>query len=147
MRRALFALAAGLLFGAGLVVSGMADPRNVVGFLDVTGAFNPSLAGVMLGAIGVHALALRLLGPRAARSRLSDGGPWLDRRLVAGAAVFGVGWGLAGYCPGPAIVALGFGAGPAWAFVGAMIVGTLLGESAARAGVSAGEADRGVSAC
>jgi uncharacterized membrane protein YedE/YeeE len=130
MRRGLWALVAGALFGAGLVVSGMTDPRNVVGFLDVTGRFNPNLAGVMIGAIVVHALALRVLGARdpllggAAVDRRS-----IDRRLVAGAAVFGVGWGLSGYCPGPAIVALGLGIGPAWAFVGAMIVGVLLAES------------------
>jgi uncharacterized membrane protein YedE/YeeE len=126
-------LASGLLFGGGLVLSGMIDPRNVIGFLDVTGAWNPSLAGVMLGAIGVHALGIRVLGARAADLRPTrDSGPWLDSRLVGGAAIFGVGWGLAGYCPGPAIVALGFGPSSAWGFVAAMIVGVFLGERAAR---------------
>jgi uncharacterized membrane protein YedE/YeeE len=96
----------------------------------------------------VHMIGLRLF---RARNPLvlgaSEGAPWIDGRLVAGAAIFGVGWGLAGYCPGPAIVALGFGAVPAWGFVAAMIVGVLAGEAAARWRVSASEASRGVSAC
>jgi uncharacterized membrane protein YedE/YeeE len=107
VRRSLHALGAGLLFGAGLVVSGMVDPRNVVAFLDVAGAWSPNLAGVMVGAIAVHATALRL--GRRRRPFVLDATPWLDARLVGGAAIFGVGWGLAGYCPGPALVAMGFG--------------------------------------
>jgi uncharacterized protein len=144
MRRSLTALGAGLLFGVGLVVSGMTDPRNIVGFLDVFGAWKPDLAAVMVGAIGVHAAALRWRGRKVVR--LDDGAPWLDARLIGGAAIFGVGWGLAGYCPGPAIVALGYGAASAWGFVAAMIVGVLLGEAASRAGVSSSDATR-VSAC
>jgi uncharacterized membrane protein YedE/YeeE len=138
MRRSLAALGAGLLFGAGLVLSGMTDPRNVVGFLDFTGArWSPNLAAVMVGAIGVHLLALRLVGARDPRLRAAGQvGPLLDARLLGGAAIFGVGWGLAGYCPGPAIVALGFGAAPAWTFVAAMVAGVLLGEGAARRGVA-----------
>jgi uncharacterized membrane protein YedE/YeeE len=155
VRRALGALSAGLLFGGGLVVSGMTDPRNVVGFLDFTGHWNPSLAAVMLGAIAVHATALRVLGARGGVGRWApprEAAPWLDARLVAGSAVFGVGWGLAGYCPGPALVALGFGAAPAWGFVGAMIVGVLLGEGVSRGGATSSEgtrdqATRGVPAC
>jgi uncharacterized membrane protein YedE/YeeE len=148
MRRGLAALGAGALFGVGLVVSGMTDPRNVVGFLDFAGHWNPSLAAVMIGAIGVHATGLRLFrarGPLVAGS--IDGEPWIDGRLVGGAAIFGIGWGLAGYCPGPAIVALGFGAVPAWGFVAAMVVGVLLGERAARWRASPAQAARGVSAC
>ena len=128
MRRAAAAFGAGLLFGVGLLVSGMVDPRNVVGFLDFAGAWNPTLAAVMIGAVGVHAALLRRgRGARAAastpnRARLADA------RLVAGAAIFGAGWGLAGYCPGPAVVALGFGAGRAVSFVAAMIVGGVLAE-------------------
>lgn len=144
MRRSVSALGAGLLFGVGLVVSGMVNPRNVVGFLDVAGRWNPNLAAVMVGAIAVHAVALRL--GRRRRPFALDRGPWLDARLVGGAAIFGVGWGLAGYCPGPAIVSLGFGTAPAWAFVGAMILGVRLGEGAARWRVGATEVP-GTSAC
>jgi uncharacterized membrane protein YedE/YeeE len=145
MRRSLAALGAGLLFGLGLVVSGMTDPRNVVGFLDVAGHWNPNLAAVMVGAIGVHLVALRVLGGRDARLRPArDGAPLVDARLVGGAALFGVGWGLAGYCPGPAIVSLGFGSMAAWGFVAAMIVGVLLGEGVARRGVASA---RDASAC
>jgi uncharacterized protein len=143
------ALGAGLLFGVGLVVSGMADPRNVVGFLDVSGAggpWNPNLAAVMVGAIGVHALALRL-GRRRRAFAVDGDAPWIDARLVGGAAIFGVGWGIAGYCPGPAIVSLGFGAAPAWAFVGAMVVGVMLGEVASSWRTASRTAARGVSAC
>jgi uncharacterized membrane protein YedE/YeeE len=134
MRRPLAALGAGALFGVGLVVSGMTDPRNVVGFLDFTGRWNPSLAAVMGGAIGVHFAALRWLGGRGYPVLGADPQPRVDGRLVAGAAIFGVGWGLAGFCPGPAIVALGFGAPAAWAFTAAMVVGVLAGERAARDG-------------
>jgi hypothetical protein len=133
MTRGLAALVAGALFGVGLVVSGMTDPRNVVGFLDFTGRWNPSLAAVMLGAIGVHFSALRWLGARGYPVVGADARPSIDGRLVAGAAIFGVGWGLAGYCPGPAIVALGFGVPSAWAFVIAMVAGVLAGERVARA--------------
>jgi uncharacterized membrane protein YedE/YeeE len=131
MKRGLAALGAGALFGVGLVVAGMTDPRNVVGFLDFTGRWNPNLAAVMVGAIGVHFGALRWLGARGYPVVGADARPWIDGRLVAGAAIFGVGWGLAGYCPGPAVVALGFGAPSAWAFMVAMIAGVLAGERAA----------------
>ena len=129
MKRLVPAAAAGLLFGVGLVVSGMTDPRNVLGFLDFTGAFNPTLLGVMAGAIGVHATLLRLLPgvrrpPRPVSLRLRG----IDRPLILGAAIFGVGWGLSGYCPGPAVVALGFGAGGTFAFVAALLAGIALAE-------------------
>jgi uncharacterized membrane protein YedE/YeeE len=127
-RRALGALIAGILFGAGLVVSGMTDPRNVIGFLDFSGHWNPRLLAVMAGAVGVHASFLALLaragGGRGARL-LPPRNNRIDRSLIAGAAIFGVGWGLSGYCPGPAIASLGFGARSAFAFVAAMIVGVL----------------------
>ena len=132
MKRSLAALGAGALFGLGLVVSGMTDPHNVVGFLDFTGRWNPNLAAVMVGAIGVHFGALRWLGARSYPVVGPDPRAWIDARLVAGAAIFGVGWGLAGYCPGPAVVALGFGVPSAWAFMLAMIAGVLAGERAAR---------------
>ena len=134
MKRAAAAFGAGLLFGLGLVVSGMVDPRRVVGFLDFAGRWDPRLAGVMIGAIGVHAALLRARRGAALPSLGPTGGSGLDGRLVLGAAIFGVGWGLAGYCPGPAVVTLGFGAGRGAAFVAAMLAGALLGErlSAAR---------------
>ena len=127
-RRAWGALVAGALFGVGLVLSGMTDPRNVLGFLDFSGAWNPRLVAVMAGAVGVHAAALALLaraaGGRGARL-LPPRNNRVDGSLVAGAAIFGVGWGLSGYCPGPAIASLGSGARTAFAFVAAMIVGML----------------------
>jgi uncharacterized protein len=131
MRSAFTTFAAGLLFGLGLVVSGMVDPRNVVGFLDFAGHWNPNLAAVMAGAIGVHALLLRRPGARPGwrPPTAAQGGPRIDGPLVIGAGLFGVGWGLAGYCPGPAIVALGSGAWRAAAFVAAMIAGTLLADA------------------
>ena len=129
-RRTLGALAAGLLFGAGLVVSGMTDPRNVLGFLDFSGHWNPRLLAVMAGAVAVHASLLALIGRAAgarAASLLPPRNQRIDRPLVLGAAIFGVGWGLSGYCPGPAIASLGFGARSALVFVAAMIVGIVAG--------------------
>jgi uncharacterized membrane protein YedE/YeeE len=126
----------GLLFGAGLVVSGMTDPFKVIGFLDVTGLWDPSLAFVMAGAVLVGAVAYRLAGKRDAAIL---GGPMrlparaaVDRRLVAGSLVFGIGWGLAGFCPGPALAALGAGYGKAAAFVAAMLAGMAVYEFAER---------------
>ena len=123
----LTAALAGALFALGLVISGMVDPGRVTAFLDVTGHWDPTLIFVMAGAIAVHAPLSRLV--RARRAPLFD--PLfhlppkaaIDPRLVIGAAVFGVGWGLSGYCPGPAIVSLGTGAVPLLVFVGAMIGG------------------------
>jgi uncharacterized membrane protein YedE/YeeE len=125
----LSALAAGLIFGAGLCLSGMTDPHNVLAFLDFTGHWSPNLAGVMVGAIAVHASWLRWGAPRraaAASNALPPRGARVDAALVAGAALFGVGWGLAGYCPGPALVALSTGALGPIVFVGAMVVGMRL---------------------
>lgn len=125
-RRALAALAAGLLFGAGLVISGMTRPEKVIAFLDVTGDWDPSLAFVMIGAIGVHLIAYRLVKKR--RSPLL-GGDFsvpsrrdIDARLVGGAFVFGLGWGISGICPGPGVVSLVSLAPSALLFVLAMIV-------------------------
>lgn len=127
----LTALAAGLLFGAGLLVSGMANPAVVLGFLDVGGDWNPALAFTMAGAIAVLAPVSYLVrrgritapgacAPSASRRRI-------DRALVIGAVIFGVGWGLSGICPGPGLVLLATLAPAAFAFVGAMIVGMLVG--------------------
>jgi uncharacterized membrane protein YedE/YeeE len=126
VKTTLTAFGSGLLFGIGLLVSGMTDPHRVRAFLDFAGQWNPSLAGVMAGAIAVHGTALWL-----ERRRLgsSSGAPApIDARLVVGAAVFGVGWGLAGYCPGPAIVSLGLAPGRAWLFLSTMVVGVLVGD-------------------
>jgi len=126
-------LVAGALFGAGLVVSGMTDPRNVIGFLDFSGHWNPRLIAVMAGAVVVYAGMLRLLGPIVRGVRpLPARDNRVDARLVLGAAIFGVGWGLSGYCPGPAIVSLGSGARGALAFVAAMIVGVVAGGALGR---------------
>jgi uncharacterized membrane protein YedE/YeeE len=127
MIRLLAALAAGLLFGAGLALSGMNDPAVVLGFLDIAGAWNPTLAFVMGGALAVtfpgYQLVLRrgraLLEPKLALPTARA----IDVPLVGGAALFGIGWGLAGYCPGPALASLA-GAQPGTiVFVTAMLIG------------------------
>ncbi|MFM0237385.1 DUF6691 family protein [Paraburkholderia phytofirmans] len=130
--RLLTALVSGLLFGIGLMVSGMANPAKVLGFLDIAGHWDPSLAFVMVGAIGVASIAF-LFAKRREKSLLglpmvippAGGVTW---RLVLGSAVFGVGWGLAGFCPGPALVALGAGFLKAWGFVAAMLAGMAVFE-------------------
>ncbi|KVC46666.1 hypothetical protein WS58_12245 [Burkholderia pseudomultivorans] len=129
---AAFAFVSGLLFGVGLIVSGMANPQKVLGFLDLAGRWDPSLAFVMAGAIGVAVFAFAW-AKRRTRSWL--GLPMqmptaraITLRLVAGSAAFGVGWGLAGFCPGPAIVSIGLGSVKGIAFVGAMLAGMALFE-------------------
>ena len=118
--------ASGLLFAVGLAVAGMTQPSKVLGFLDLFGgAWDPSLAFVMVGAIGVYALAYRL-GPR--RPLFASEYPELrrhgiDRRLVLGSALFGLGWGLVGYCPGPAVVALGGGLHGSLVFAASLVLG------------------------
>lgn len=127
------AFGAGGLFGAGLVVSGMVRPQKVIGFLDVGRRWDPSLAFVMVGAIAVHMVLLRVVLKKR-RAPLFDSRFHLptrrdiDVRLVAGAALFGVGWGLGGYCPGPGLVALGAGLLPGLVFVAAMAAGMRLAE-------------------
>ena len=123
----LSSLLAGLVFGLGLIVSGMANPAKVIGFLDVAGRWDPSLALVMAGAIAVGAIAFALARTRTASfldapMRLPTD-KRIDRRLLAGALVFGVGWGIAGFCPGPALVAIGMGSAKAVVFVVAMLAG------------------------
>jgi len=130
------AAASGALFGVGLLISGMTQPAKVIGFLDVTGAWDPSLALVIGGAVAVYAVLLRLT------KRRSD--PWFDVKfhlptrndvdfpLIAGAALFGIGWGLGGLCPGPGLVAAASGSLPALAFVASMIVGMLVQHRAGR---------------
>ena len=130
MTRWLAALLAGAVFGAGLALSRMTDPNIVLGFLDVAGDFDPRLAFVLAGAVVTTLIAFRLV--------LRRGRPWLadrfrlplartiDLPLVVGALLFGVGWGLAGYCPGPALVGAAAGVDSALIFVAAMLAGSLL---------------------
>lgn len=132
MKALLTALACGVLFGVGLCVSGMTDPRNIIAFLDVSGSWSPNLAGVMLGAIAVHFTWLRWLTRRdgaASDAALPANGRQIDRALLGGAILFGIGWGVSGYCPGPAIVALASGALGPLVFVIAMAAGMVLNEA------------------
>lgn len=127
MTRILAALAAGALFGTGLILSGMANPAKVLAFLDVAGDWDPSLAFVMGGAIPVAALGFALGRRRAAPLCAAGFAPpprgLVDARLLGGAVLFGLGWGLAGFCPGPALASLGFAGWQAWLFVAAMLGG------------------------
>ena len=138
MRPVIVALATGVLFGAGLTLSGMVHPAKVQAFLDVAGAWDPALAFVMGGALVVSALGWQLARRRKAplfadRFELPTRRD-LDRRLLAGAALFGVGWGLAGLCPGPALTGLAFGVPGAWVFVAAMTAGVGLQRATAGRG-------------
>ena len=124
---ALASLLSGLVFGLGLIVSGMANPAKVLGFLDLAGHWDPSLAFVMAGAIAVGSVAFlaarrRSMSLLGAAMRLPSSRE-IDRRLVMGSLIFGVGWGIAGFCPGPGLVALGMGEGKAFVFVLAMLAG------------------------
>jgi uncharacterized membrane protein YedE/YeeE len=123
----LASLLAGLVFGLGLVLSGMADPAKVLGFLDLAGAWDPSLALVMAGAVAVGLVAFALAKRRSVsliglEMKLPTARR-VDARLVGGSLLFGIGWGLAGFCPGPGLVAMGMGEGKAALFVGAMLLG------------------------
>lgn len=125
--RDLISLCSGLIFGVGLIASGMTQPAKVQAFLDVFGVWDPSLALVMGGAIAVGSVAFAI----ARRRRTSWSGDALqiptsttiDGRLIGGGVLFGIGWGLAGFCPGPALVAASSGVVSAWMFVAAMLVG------------------------
>lgn len=131
MKTQLSALGCGALFGVGLCVSGMSDPKNIIAFLDVAGKWSPNLAGVMLGAIAVHLSWLRWVARRVQATRNSEPAAnrtRIDRQLLGGAALFGIGWGVSGYCPGPAIVGLASGALGPLVFVLAMTAGVLLSE-------------------
>lgn len=128
----LFAFLAGLVFGLGLILSGMTDPSKVLGFLDLAGNWDPSLAFVMGGAILVGSIAFRFAG-KESRTWLGETmrlptATRIDRRLVAGSLLFGIGWGIAGYCPGPALASLAQGGSKPLIFVGAMLAGMALYE-------------------
>jgi uncharacterized membrane protein YedE/YeeE len=123
--RNLSAFGAGLLFGIGLWLSGMANPKKVLDFLDVTGNWDPSLLLVMGGAVTVT-----LLGFRPLRQKIAIEKTKVDWPLVAGAAIFGIGWGIGGYCPGPAVTALATFSTGTLVFLGAMIAGGILARIA-----------------
>jgi hypothetical protein len=133
MKPIILAFFTGLLFAIGLGISGMTDANKVIGFLDVTGRWDPSLAFVMVGAIGVHAIAYKrqqtmsapLLTERFRVPQRND----MDTRLVGGAGLFGAGWALSGYCPGPAIVSLASGSAQAIVFVLMLLVGMAMHDS------------------
>jgi uncharacterized protein len=133
---ALAAFAAGLVFGVGLILSGMTDPAKVIGFLDIAGNWDPSLAFVMAGAIAVGVFAFAFARKRSA-SFLGNAIHLptrrdVDLRLLLGSVVFGLGWGLAGFCPGPALVASAAGETKAALFVLAMLVGMAIFTAAER---------------
>ncbi len=127
MRRALAAGLIGLVFGTGIAISGMANPTKVLNFFDVAGTWDPSLLLVMGAALGITAIGYRLVLKRP-RPVLEEtfhvpANRKLDLPLIGGSAVFGIGWGIAGFCPGGAIPALGLGEPSAWIFVAAMLTG------------------------
>jgi len=141
MRQYLASFFAGLLFGVGLAVAQMTRPGKVLGFLDVAGNWDPSLALVLGGAVGVTVLAFRFILRRkaplfGASFQVPVGDP-SDRPLVFGAVLFGVGWGISGYCPGPAIAALAAPNHETWIFLPAMAAGIYLQRMLARAFASA----------
>jgi uncharacterized protein len=125
VKKVLIAACAGLLFGLGLVLSGMASPVKVLGFLDLAGAWDPTLAFVMAGAIAVGVPAFAWARRAKVQMPHATG---IDRRLVVGSLLFGIGWGLVGLCPGPALVVLGLGDAKALGFVAAMLAGMGLFE-------------------
>lgn len=127
MRRVVFAAVIGLVFGTGIAISGMINPAKVLNFFDVAGTWDPSLAFVMAGALAVTAIGYRFVLKRERPVLDSQfhlpSKRTLDVPLIAGSAVFGIGWGVTGFCPGGAIPALGLGEPTAWAFVTSMAVG------------------------
>lgn len=126
----LAALVSGALFGLGLAMAGMTDPRRVLGFLDVFGDFDPTLMFVLGGAVATTTLLFRFVlrrgSPLLAQTFHLSNLKHIDQRLIGGAALFGIGWGIAGYCPGPALAGLGIASAESLWFVPAMLAGILL---------------------
>ena len=136
MRKLVISALVGLLFSVGLALSGMTQPSKIIGFLDFLGDWDPTLLFVMAGAILVHLPLYRLVKKRkspilSAKFLIPDRRD-IDKKLIAGAAIFGMGWGLAGFCPGPAIVAAGAGLAEALIFVAAMVAGFAIFQTGAR---------------
>ena len=121
-------LVAGGLFGTGLAVSGMTDPARVIGFLDIFGAWDPALLFVMAGAVGVYGMGMLILRRFDGVKLPSAAASPIDRQLVIGATIFGIGWGLGGFCPGPALANLGALQVEALLFVPAMAIGMFLAQ-------------------
>jgi len=121
-------LVAGGLFGTGLAVSGMTDPARVIGFLDIFGAWDPALLFVMAGAVGVYGMGMLILRRFDGVKRPSAAASPIDRQLVIGATIFGIGWGLGGFCPGPALANLGALRIEALLFVPTMAIGMFLAQ-------------------
>ena len=126
----LFAFLSGGLFGVGLIISGMTDANKVINFLDLSDAWDPTLAFVMVGGIGIHLALFKFISTKdkplfEARFFLPTSQD-LDKKLILGAVLFGIGWGLGGYCPGPALVSLASGVQEPLAFSGAMLLGMLI---------------------
>jgi len=130
--KSLIAVLTGALFGAGLVISGMTDTAKVIGFLDVTGAWDPTLMFVMMGALAITAICtpwiIKWQRPLLAEVFSLPLRTEIDARLVGGSALFGIGWGLWGYCPGPALTALTYGASSTVVFCVAMLAGMGLSD-------------------
>lgn len=130
MSRVLFALIIGMIFGSGIAISGMANPAKIMNFFDIAGTWDPSLAFVMGGALIVTAIGYKIVLKRSApvfdRMFYLPTRRDLDKPLLIGSAIFGIGWGITGFCPGGAIPALGLGHGDAFIFVGSMIAGIAL---------------------
>jgi uncharacterized protein len=128
--KTLFSFIAGLTFGIGLIIAGMANPAKVIGFLDLAGNWDPSLALVMAGAIAVGSIAFAIASRRTTTllgsAMALPGNRTIDRRLIIGSLTFGIGWGLAGICPGPAVVLLGSASIKGLVFFAAMLLGMLL---------------------
>ncbi|MDB5782088.1 YeeE/YedE family protein [Caballeronia mineralivorans] len=128
--RNLSSLLAGLLFGFGLILSGMANPAKVLGFLDLAGQWDPSLAFVMIGAIALASIGFfasrRAGNPLLDQTKHLPAKKKIDVQLIVGSAIFGVGWGIAGFCPGPAVVAAGAARTAAVIFLAAMLAGMLV---------------------
>ena len=138
MTRIIASLVSGLIFGLGLIVSGMVNPAKVLGFLDVAGNWDPSLAFVMGGAVAVTFLGFKLLGTKP-RPVFAEKFHWptaseIDTKLIAGSAIFGAGWGLGGFCPGPAIASLGLLRPGTLMFLAAMVVGMIIARVASQSG-------------
>jgi uncharacterized membrane protein YedE/YeeE len=151
MKRELAAFVSGSVFSAGLCLSGMTRPSKVLAFLDVGGAWDPSLAFVMAGAVGVAAVAFAVARKRSAplldeRFHVPPRNRPVDAPLLVGAAIFGVGWGLSGLCPGPAVVSLASGQTGVVVFVAAMVLGLWLSTFASRSRAPEGDSAPAVNA-
>ena len=128
----LISLTSGILFGIGLAVSNMISPSKIVGFLDITGDWDPSLAFVMVGAVIVTGIAFKIILKRSKPIYQSEFNIFknthIDLRLILGASIFGVGWAISGLCPGPAIASIGFLNEKLLVFVIALLIGSLIGK-------------------